>query len=923
MNYKYEMNATLSEASPTYVKRRADNQLYSELKAGNFCYVFNARKTGKSSLRVRVMRSLQQAGVACSIVDISGKNTQQTTLQQWYAGILNDITKDFDLDVNLRSWIRERTWLSPLDQFREFIESVLLEQVAENIVIFIDEIDSILSLSFPSDDFFAFIRACYNRRADFPQYNRLTFCLLGVATPSSLIADKIRTPFNIGKAIELTGFTFEEAKISLIRGLVNQVDNPDTVLKEVLEWTQGQPFLTQKLCHLVVDNAENKLTNVEQIVQNYLIKNWQYQDEPEHLRTIRDRIISNERYTGRLLGIYQQILLKGSITADDSHEQATMRLSGLVIQQQGQLKIYNPIYQSVFNLNWVKNELAKLRPYAEALQTWIGSGCQDKSRLLRGEALNDALVWSRSKSLSDSDYRFLSASQELENWEIQKARQLEQLEAEINLETERKKSAIQNKINNTLKVAAKKAKQRIRLASIILLTSLSISAILGIKGFYQKRELTTKTIEIKGNIALQKFNVENQEIEALLIAMKAGQDLQNLTKANIPLAKYPATSPIIALQTILGESPTQLIGHKERILDANFSPDGQYIVTVSNDQTAKIWDRLGKEVATLTHQNQVNSANFSPDSQYIVTASSDKTVKMWHKSGKELVTLTDKDKITDAIFSPNGQYIVAVSKNQIAKVWNRTGKDIAKLTHQDRVNSANFSPNGEYIITASDDKTAKLWNSSGKEIAILTHQGRINSANFSPNGRYIVTASDDKTVKLWNSSGKEIAIITHQGRVNRANFSPDGQHIVTTSDDKTLNLWDLDGKLLSTLTFKNEVTSANFSPDGQLIVTASDEETASVWSLSSKPLAIINNENKITSANFSPDGHYIITTSNDNTVNVQKFENLDQLLMKGCEYLDNYLIKHPEKLKQLRVCQNVLKTKNDLNVKLFSSMLII
>ncbi|MEO0935279.1 MAG: AAA-like domain-containing protein, partial [Cyanobacteria bacterium J06641_2] len=432
MNYKYEMNATLSEASPTYVKRGADNKLYSELKAGNFCYVFNARKTGKSSLRVRVMSSLQASGVACSIVDISGKNTQQTTLQQWYAGILNDITKDFDLDVNLRSWIKERTWLSPLDQFREFIESVLLEQVTENIVIFIDEIDSILSLSFPSDDFFAFIRACYNRRADSPQYNRLTFCLLGVATPSSLIADKTRTPFNIGKAIELTGFTFQEAKTSLIGGLVNRVENPETVLKEVLQWTQGQPFLTQKLCQLVVDNAENKLLSVEQIVQNYLIKNWQYQDEPEHLRTIRDRIICNERYTGRLLGIYQQILLKGSITADDSHEQATMKLSGLVIEQQGQLKVYNSIYQSVFNLNWVKNELAKLRPYAEALQTWIDSGCLDESRLLRGEALNDALAWSKNKSLSNNDYRFLSASQELEKWEIQKVRQLEQLEAQIN-----------------------------------------------------------------------------------------------------------------------------------------------------------------------------------------------------------------------------------------------------------------------------------------------------------------------------------------------------------------------------------------------------------------------------------------------------------------------------------------------------------
>ena len=87
---------------------------------------------------------------------------------------------------------------------------MLLRQIATNLVIFIDEIDSVLSLNFPTDDFFTFIRACYNQRVDQPAYNRLTFALLGVATPSDLIQDKKRTPFNIGRAIELNGFEWHE-----------------------------------------------------------------------------------------------------------------------------------------------------------------------------------------------------------------------------------------------------------------------------------------------------------------------------------------------------------------------------------------------------------------------------------------------------------------------------------------------------------------------------------------------------------------------------------------------------------------------------------------------------------------------------------------------------------------------------------------
>jgi hypothetical protein len=79
------------------------------------------------------------------------------------------------------------------------------------LVIFIDEIDVVRGLPFSTDEFFAGIRECYNRRAEDPEYERLTFCLLGVASPSDLIRDTRLTPFNIGRRIELTDFTEPEA----------------------------------------------------------------------------------------------------------------------------------------------------------------------------------------------------------------------------------------------------------------------------------------------------------------------------------------------------------------------------------------------------------------------------------------------------------------------------------------------------------------------------------------------------------------------------------------------------------------------------------------------------------------------------------------------------------------------------------------
>lgn len=181
-----------------------------------------------------------------------------------------------------------------------------------------------------------------------------------------------------------------------------------------MAWTGGQPFLTQKLCKLIPAGIE--VEGVEELVRSHIIKNWESQDEPEHLRTIRDRILRDEQRAGRLLGLYQQILQWGKVLADNSSEKMELRLSGLVVQQQGKLRVYNCIYESVFDHSWVNKALADLRPHAEALTAWITS--KDDSWLLRGQALEDAWAWAADRSLSNEDYQFLDASQKLERREI-------------------------------------------------------------------------------------------------------------------------------------------------------------------------------------------------------------------------------------------------------------------------------------------------------------------------------------------------------------------------------------------------------------------------------------------------------------------------------------------------------------------------
>jgi len=368
----------MSREARSYVERRADNDLYESLRRGEFCYVLTSRQMGKTSLLVRTAARLRDAGVMVVILDLTTIG-QNLTVEQWYYGLLGLVGQQLGLRRELRElWLADPL-VGPMQRWLSAIQGLVLDRSPGGLAIFVDEIDSVLSLSFRTDEFFAGIRESFNRRPEDPRLQRLAFCLMGVASPSDLIQDPRTTPFNIGRRIELNDFTEAEAA-PLAGGLESRSGNQlppaaaAQLLRRVLYWTHGHPFLTQRLCravseHLQTSSRPGPHARIVDRLCAELFLSPSAREHDDNLLFVQKRLLEGGHDWVGVLHLYREIR-HGRPLADDETNPAVMvlRLSGIVRSVYGRLTPRNRIYTRVFTRRWIEARMpdAELRRQREA-----------------------------------------------------------------------------------------------------------------------------------------------------------------------------------------------------------------------------------------------------------------------------------------------------------------------------------------------------------------------------------------------------------------------------------------------------------------------------------------------------------------------------------------------------------------------------
>jgi hypothetical protein len=383
----------------------------------------------------------------------------------------------------------------------------------------------------------------------------------------------------------------------------------------------------------------------------------------------------------------------------------------------------------------------------------------------------------------------------------------------------------------------RQAQKRIRFllaACLVLLGLLSIAVWQAISADLQRKKAVQASREANRQLAEASWLIAQGTRGSLYSSseespIKAAHYLLRAANAAAAAKEIPDAQNASHAANVTGASIFSSMVHDGAVRGVTTSPDGQRILSWSQDGTARLWNASnGKAVGEpMKHEKLVDQAIYSPDGQRILSWSPDGTARLWNASSGKPVgqPMKHEGAVSGATYSPDRQRILTWTEDGTVRLWNAENGQAAAdpIKHADGliVMGALYSPDGTRILTWSDDNAARLWNASDGKAAAepLKHQknryiglitgGRsstswnVGGATYSPDKQRILTSSDDGTARLWNASdghpvGQPMEHEHELGgekKVGGAIYSPDKRRIVTWCEDGTVRFWKAnDGK---------------------------------------------------------------------------------------------------------------------------------
>lgn len=388
-----------------------------------------------------------------------------------------------------------------------------------------------------------------------------------------------------------------------------------------------------------------------------------------------------------------------------------------------------------------------------------------------------------------------------------------------------------------------------------------------------------------------------------------------------------------------------LKGHNRSIQSLDISPNGNRLISASNDMTVKLWNISPREKKLMQTYPldgfKVQKIRFAPDNIHFATANTNSRILVWDsrkgpKDPQLFYTLKGHSgKINTIDFHPQKNFLISGGADKKVILWdlNQQKKIYESEVHSGQIESIRFSENGDRYATASKDKTIKVWDTHNHRLIYLLkkHKRGVRDISFSPDNRILASASDDKTIAIWDlSNGRLIkSFPAHDFVISALRFSPDGTTLISASKDKTIRIWNIkDGSFIKTLSGENEqITSIATHPKRRLLAVGTLGPNINMLILPRKYFKAPSKRKKLTDEENDSQSTVTEVTSEESTVITEKeakpgstihsqdtkteemVETKDKIFDPVIEQVDHKLISNQTRLnllmKQNNICENV------------------
>ncbi len=356
----FSVGTPLHAVRAGYIRRRADDQLFETVRAGNYAHVLAPERSGKSSLIAAAAARLEAVGRKIAILDLEqiGDRDGGADSGRWYFSVAYRLLRQLRIRYDLQSWWHDKSFLSNRQRLFEFYSEIVLQHVEGNIVVFVDEIQCIEKLPF-AGQLLASIRTAHNARTTDPDFSRLTFVLLGECDPVSLMREAELSPFNVTQQVLLNDFVRSDLDLFETE-LGRSQSDAKAALDRIFYWTGGQAYLSQKLARAVARGpvGEDIDDLVDRLAVTQLAGRAVLHSEP-HMSHIHRAIVNDEKRREALLNLYGKIRKGIKVPADlgSALQRRLVAIGLLVIDEEFNLKVRNRLYELVFTARWANENL--------------------------------------------------------------------------------------------------------------------------------------------------------------------------------------------------------------------------------------------------------------------------------------------------------------------------------------------------------------------------------------------------------------------------------------------------------------------------------------------------------------------------------------------------------------------------------------